>query len=106
MELDSRKIYAKGLQNKQDLKDGSVRYILYKPNNTDKQLAELRPSWGTNYELRINLPQQREVDKVIIITRTSANCFRIIISSSLNTELISVKTYDEINEVIQKSLNK
>ena len=106
MQVDSRKIYVKGLENNQDLKDGSIRYVIYKAQDSSKSLLELKPSYGTSYYLTVNMPSLREVDKVIVVTRTSVNCYRVIISTTNGTELVNCKTYDEITQTITKSLPK
>jgi len=106
MQIDSRKIHVQCLENREVLKDGSVRYVNYKAQDDIKQLLELKPSWGTNYNLSVNLPRLREVDKVVIIARTSVNCYRVIISTTNGTDLVNCKTYDEVNQAIVKSLAK
>lgn len=106
MQVDSRKILIKDFDSHGIIKDGSVRYVLYKKQDNVKPLLELKPSWDTTYNLQVNLPLKREIDTIVIVTRTSVNCYRIIISSSNETELVNCKTYDEINQVISKSLNK
>lgn len=105
MELNSNKIQIKGFEHPENLKDGSVRYVLYKKQTDEKPLLELKPNWSTTYSLQVNLPQKREIDTVVIITRTSVNCYRVIVSTIKGTELANCKTYDEINDVV-KSLGK
>lgn len=107
MQVDNRKIQIKGFERPESLEDGSVRYVLYKKEETAKELLEFKKNtWNNSYDLKVNLPSERKLEKVIIITRTSANCYRVIISTTNSTELINCKTYDEINQCISKSLPK
>lgn len=106
MEVNSNKIQIKGFEYPENLKDGSVRYVAYKKqDDTKQQLVELKQSYGSTYSLQVNLPSKREIDTLVIVTRTSVNCYRVIISTSKQTKLENCKTYDEINDVV-KSLNK
>jgi len=100
MQLDSRKIQTPNGYKKEDSKDGSVRFVKYKTQATKNDLVQFRQSYGTNYNLQINLPPERELDTVIIVSRSSVNCYRVIISTSKHTKLINCKTYDEINQCI------
>jgi len=101
MQLDSRKITVPSGFQKQDIKDGRVRFVLYKQQDTSKELLQLRHSYGTNYNVQINLPPPRELDTLIVVSRSSVNCYRVVISAPTATILVNCKTYDEINQCVR-----
>lgn len=104
MQLDSRKIKVPSEYYLDNLKDGSVRIVRYTKIIATQDLVQLRASYSTNYNLQINLPSQRSIDTMIIVARSSVNCYRLIISSPTNTHLENCKTYDEINNLIRSHI--
>jgi ABC-type tungstate transport system permease subunit len=101
MELHISKIKIPKDCHAEPLKDGGVRFVRYKEYDEPKDTVTLQKDWGGTYRLYLDLPRQRELDTVITVTRTSVNCYRVIMSTPKETRLINCKTYDELN----KSLN-
>lgn len=88
-------------------KDGSVRLIKYEPIVNDKQLVDFKKDWRDNlYNLTVNLPPPRELDTIVIVSKTSANCYKVIVSTQTHTEITTCKTYDEVNAIIKHSTSE
>lgn len=108
MDIDVGKVHAQGCKVEK-IVDGSVRLIkTFLPPNIAKQdlMSLSKYSYGreNEYLIRVNLPPAEKVDTVIIVSRTSVNCWRLIYSSLKLVEIMTYKTLTEVNFELDKLL--
>ena len=98
---------------KSELADGSFRALIYDKPKTDVNVRFSEEKFYDHgvgaYRLSYRaVPNviERKLLYTILIIRKSAHVFKVIISSDKSTEYQTVKTYDEINEIILPLFNK
>ena len=98
---------------KSELNDGSFRALIYDKHKTDVNVRFSEEKFYDHgagcYRLSYRcVPNviERKLLYTILIIRKSAHVFVVIISSDKSTEYQTVKTYDEINEIITPLFKK
>ncbi len=88
------------------LPDGSEILIKYKDNKPSKKTLELIPRsydgymCTEGYYLDVHLPRPRELQAVLIIKRSSQNCYKVTYSDSYRAEMQTVTGLNFLNEYI------
>lgn len=87
-------------------KDESVRLVRYnKPVPPDDLLTMQKRSIyygdGTEYMLSVHLPQQRVVEILATVAHTSANCWKVTVSTNVYSDSLTYKTLNEVTDKLQ-----
>ena len=87
--------------------DGSVRFVQYTKPKRPEEYATLRclPSYygeRTEYSLSVHLPQQRNVDILATVSHTSANCWKVMVSTLSRSDVITCKTLNEVIDELKR----
>ena len=86
--------------------DGSVRLIKYTEPKKPKDYVtmERRPSYygdSTQYDLSVHLPPLREVAMLATVAHTSANCWKVTVSTSDRSDIFTYKTLNEVTNELK-----
>lgn len=88
------------------LPDSSEILIKYKDNKLSKKTLELIPRSNDGYMctegyyLDVHLPRPRELQAVLIIKRSSQNCYKVTYSDSCRAEMQTLTGLNELNNYI------
>jgi hypothetical protein len=97
MQVEFSKVTARGWE-KQRIADGSLRLLRYAEARGGGDLLAMEPGYRKNeYTLRVSVPGQRDLDKVVLVVKSSANCFRVAYSDAKRTEVSTCGTYCDLN---------
>lgn len=84
--------------------DESVRLVKYTVPEQPKEYVTMQRRLSfygdsTEYALSVHLPQPRNVDKLVTVVHTSANCWKVTVSTS---ECSDIRVYNTLNEVLDE----
>ena len=106
MEVDKGKLrYDYSLWKAHSKPDGSVWLIKYKTNASAAELLTLKnetagyyqPDNMRRFNLTVTLPDQRELEAVLVIIKSSANKFKLMYSDGKRSDLVTLGKYFEVN---------
>jgi hypothetical protein len=88
------------------LTDGSEVLIKYKQQKSNNKTIELLQG-GSNYlcseryYLDVNLPKPRELQAVLIVKRSSQNCYRVIYTDNYRADMQTLTGLNTVNKYIE-----
>lgn len=84
-----------------EVPDGSIRIITYSEVKEPKEMIKLVKSWGSSYNLNLELPVQRDLEICVNIIKTSANCYKVMYSDKNKSVFETFKTITEVNKFLK-----
>lgn len=86
--------------------DESVRLVRYTTPEQPKEYATMQRRMSfyadsTEYVVSVHLPPLRELDTLVTVAHTSANCWKVTVSSLSYTDVITFKTLNEVIEMFK-----
>lgn len=88
-------------------KDESVRLVKYTTPEQPEEYVTMRrrPSFysdNTEYMLQVHLPPLREASALVTVAHTSPNCWKVTVSTSERSDIITCKTLNEVTNELKR----
>ena len=105
--IDTRKLELPRTVDVERCEDESVRIIRYTKPEPPKEYATMQQIQsyygdGTVYKLSVHLPPLREVAMLATVAHTSANCWKVTVSTSDRSDILTYKTLNEVTHELKR----